>query len=89
MNEAHEIISMCGFMALIVGILFMIFGEKSNERQQSIAIGYVGGGTAAILLAYFMENPDFLGLATAKVAAAAVGGIIVFIKLGSSQEFLG
>ena len=81
MNKIHGVMSSIGFLVLIVGILFMIFGKKSNERQQSIAIGYVGGGIGLILFAYFLENPDFLELATAKVAIAAVGGIIIFIKL--------
>ncbi len=81
MDEIHGLASVFGFVLLIIGIMFMIFGEKSNERQQSIAIGYVGGGTGLILFAYFLENPDFQEWATAKIAIAAVGGIIVFLKL--------
>jgi uncharacterized membrane protein len=81
MDNIPGILSTTGFLVLILGIMFMLFGKKSNERQQSIAIAYVAGGIGLILYSHFMENPDFLELATAKVAAAAVGGIIIFIKL--------
>ena len=81
MDEIHGLASIIGFVLFIIGIMFMIFGEKSNERQQTIAIGYVACGSGLILFAYFLENPDFQKWATAKVAIAAVGGIIVFLKL--------
>lgn len=81
MDKIHGLASAIGFMLLIIGIMFMIFGKKSNEKQQSIAIGYVGAGIALILFVHFLENPDFQEWATAKVAIAAVCGIIFFLKI--------
>ena len=86
MDEIHGLAPTIGFVLFIIGIMFMIFGEKSNERQQSFAIVYVACGTGLILFSYFLENPDFQEWATAKIAIAVVGGIIVFVKLISRSK---
>lgn len=80
-NDLIELFSYFGFGLVIIGIIFFLFGNKSNARQQSIALGYLAGGFALIVMIFFIENPDMRGISVGKVAIAVIGGIVGLIKL--------
>src|SRR5574341_655239 len=77
----NNLVQAIAIMLAVCGFVIFVVAPKDNERLQRMAVAFLTGGIGGTVGLYLVHRPRELNLTAAEITAAAIGALVVFIKL--------